>query len=60
MPTQVLEGWEAEAMNAEGKRRAESFMALSGNQELGEQYEALIRIIEKCKENNSSVKYLLP
>lgn len=54
-PTQVLEGWEAEAMNAEGKRRAESFMALSGNQELGEQYEALIRIIEKCKENNVQV-----
>lgn len=54
-PTRVLDGWEEEAMNAEGKRRAESFMAQSGNQEHGEQYEALIRIIEKCKENNIQV-----
>ncbi len=54
-PTQVLEGWERDAMNAEGKRRAESFMAQSGNQEYGEQYEALIRIIEKCNENNIQV-----
>lgn len=54
-PTQVLAGWEKDAMNAEGKRRAESFMAQSGNQEHGEQYEALIRIIEKCKENNIQV-----
>lgn len=54
-PTQVLDGWEEEAMNAEGKRRAESFMAQSGNQEHGEQYEALIRIIGKCKENNIQV-----
>ena len=54
-PTQVLEGWEAEAMNAEGKRRAESFMALCGSQEHGEQYEALIHIIEACKENNIQV-----
>lgn len=54
-PTQVLEGWEEEAMNAEGKRRAESFMAQSGNQEHGEQYEALIRMIEQCKEHNIQV-----
>lgn len=54
-PTQVLDGWEEEAMNAEGKRRAGGFMAQSGNQEHGEQYEALIRIIEKCKENNIQV-----
>lgn len=53
--TQVLDGWEEEAMIAEGRRRAESFMAQSGTQELGEQYEALIRIIEKCKENNIQV-----
>lgn len=54
-PTQVLDGWEEDAMNAEGARRAGSFMAQSGNQEHGEQYAALIHIIEKCKENNIQV-----
>ena len=42
-------------MVAEGNRRAGNFMELSGNQERGEQYEALIRIIEKCQENNIQV-----
>lgn len=48
-PTQVLDGWEKDAMVAEGKRRAASFMEQSGNQEHGEQYQALIRMIEKCQ-----------
>lgn len=38
-----------------GVQRAELFMAMSGNQERGEQYEALVRIIEKCRENNIQV-----
>lgn len=54
-PTQVLDGWEEDAMIAEGKRRAESFMQQSGTQELGVQYEALIHMIEKCKENNMQI-----
>ncbi|MCM1263823.1 MAG: SGNH/GDSL hydrolase family protein [Butyrivibrio sp.] len=54
-PTQVLDGWEEDAMVAEGKRRAESFMQQSGTQELGIQYEALIHMIEKCKENNIQI-----
>lgn len=39
-------------MIAIGESRAKKFMAMSGSQERGEEYEALIRIIEKCKENN--------
>lgn len=54
-PTQVLDGWEEDTMIVEGKRRAGVFMELSGNQELKEQYEALIRIIEKCQEHNIQV-----
>lgn len=54
-PTQVLDGWEEEEMLAEGKRRAQSFMEQSGAQELGVQYEALIHMIEKCKENNIQI-----
>lgn len=54
-PTQVLTGWDEEAMYEEGKQRAERFMSASGSQEHGEEYEALIRMIEKCKENNIQV-----
>lgn len=54
-PTRVLEGWEEEEMLATGEERARKFMIASGNQEHGEQYEALIRIIEKCQENNIQV-----
>ena len=54
-PTQVLMGWEEESMIAEGKRRAEVFMELSGNQTHGDQYNALIRMIELCKENGIQV-----
>lgn len=54
-PTQVLNGWEEDAMNKEGKRRAESFMKQSGNQEHGEQYDALIRMIEKCQAKDIDV-----
>lgn len=54
-PTQVLAGWEEDEMIAEGKRRAGVFMELSGNQVKGEQYDALIRMIEMCKENNIQV-----
>ncbi len=46
---------ETPEMEEIGKKRAEEFMALSGSQEYGEQYEALLRIIEKCKENNIQV-----
>lgn len=34
-PTQVLTGWEEDAMLAEGNRRANGFMTASGNQEHG-------------------------
>lgn len=54
-PTQVLSGWEKDAMFAEGKRRASVFMEASGDQSHGEQYDALVRIIEKCKERNIQV-----
>ncbi len=54
-PTQVLTGWTEEAMNAEGNRRASVFMNVSGDQSHGEQYDAFIRIIEKCKERNIQV-----
>lgn len=54
-PTQVLDGWEKEDMLAEGKRRAESFMNQSGEQVLGEQYEALIQMIELCKEKGIQI-----
>ncbi|MBQ7944530.1 MAG: hypothetical protein IJ326_10780 [Lachnospiraceae bacterium] len=54
-PTQVLSGWAEDAMNAEGQRRASVFMELSGDQSHGEQYEAFIRIIEKCQARNIQV-----
>lgn len=54
-PTQVLSGWDKEAMLAEGKRRASVFMEASGDQSHGEQYEALIRMIEKCQERDMQV-----
>lgn len=54
-PTQVLTGWEEDAMLAEANRRASVFMELSGNQEHGAQYEAFIDIIETCKENHIQV-----
>ena len=54
-PTQVLTGWEEEDMIKEGNRRAGVFMELSGDQEHGEQYDAFIRIIEKCKANDIDV-----
>lgn len=40
---------------AEGRRRAESFTQLSGDQILGEQYEALLRMINKCKSDGKQV-----
>ena len=49
-PTQVLEGFTKESMDAEGDRRAKSFIALCGNQERNQQYDALIRMIEKCQD----------
>ena len=54
-PTQVLAGWEENAMLVEGNRRASVFMEISGNQEHGAQYEAFIDIIETCKENHIQV-----
>lgn len=54
-PTQVLDGFSEAEMIAEGKRRAESFMQQSGMQELGLQYEALIHMIEKCKEKDIQI-----
>lgn len=48
-------GWEFEAIEALGKVRAEEFMEKSGTQELGDQYQALIRILEKCKEADVQV-----
>lgn len=54
-PTQVLTGWEKDAMLAEGNRRASVFMEVSGSQEHGAQYEAFIDIIETCKENHIQV-----
>lgn len=53
--TQLLEGWEENAMIEEGQRRANGFVNASGNQEKGMQYEALIRIIEKCKTKNMQI-----
>lgn len=55
MPTQVLEGFTNESMEAEGYRRAQSFIALCGNQELNLQYDALIRMLKKCKEKGINV-----
>ena len=42
-------------MSAFGQERADTFMQQSGSQELGEQYEALVRIIEKCKSNDIQI-----
>lgn len=54
-PTQVLADWSREEMEKEGARRASVFMELSGEQKRGVQYEALIRIIEKCQEDHIQV-----
>lgn len=54
-PTKVLEGFTKESMDAEGYRRAQSFIALCGEQELNQQYDALIRMIKRCKEKGMNV-----